>query len=171
MGWRERVRQFRAASAPRFTAADEQFAARWLTAAEHGLFMHEGVYERQHSVALARAVAAGQPAPSRSLIAAALLHDLGKAAAPLTRWQRVGFVLLDAMPGRPLRRMRRPPESSPRYGLWVLQHHAALGVALARAAGVDERTAWLIEHHHEGLPDADLRQLQAADEGAASGAR
>lgn len=164
MGWRERVRQFRAAAAPCFTDADEQFAGRWLTAVEHRLFRRESVYERQHAVALARAIAAGLPAPSRSLIAAVLLHDLGKSAAALGRWQRVGFVLLDALPGRPLRRLREPPGRSAWYGLWVLQHHAALGAALARAAGVDERVAWLIDHHHERLPDAELCRLQAADE-------
>ena len=165
MGWRERVRQFRAAAAPRFTDADAHFVTLWLTQPERRLFARQSAYEQQHAVALARRVLAGGLPTSRELIAATLLHDVGKTAASLHRWQRVLFVLLAAIPGQPLQRLS-PAARGPWRGLWVLQHHPALGAGLARQAGVNDRIAWLIAHHHDPLADQELHRLQAADNGS-----
>jgi len=46
LGWRERVRQFRAAAAPRFTDADAHFVTLWLTQPERRLFARQSAYEQ-----------------------------------------------------------------------------------------------------------------------------
>ena len=170
-GWPERVRQFRRALRPRPAAGDRAFAAARLTPAELALFERQAAYERQHAVELARTLLARRPDVGRDLLVAALLHDLGKAACPPRPLERVAYVLLAALPGRPPDRLF-PPGTAPRCralrALWVLRHHARLGAESARRAGVAPRVAWLIEHHHDAIPalgDPDLRLLQAIDEG------
>jgi hypothetical protein len=114
-------------------------------------------------------VASGQSQPD--LLAAALLHDIGKTRVNLSVWDRILIVVID----------RIMPEQSNRWGQgdvqsWkrpfvVRQNHAQWGADLARAAGSSTLTIDLIRRHQDPLPDeaatADndlLRLLQRADD-------
>jgi hypothetical protein len=112
---------------------------------------------------LERLKAAGQTNPD--LLAAALLHDVGKVLYPLSLLDRVvivlgkGFFQRRAMhwsEGTP-RRLRRP--------FVVAAHHPDWGADLAEKAGASSRTVNLIRRHQD-VPCADdslLAALQAAD--------
>jgi putative nucleotidyltransferase with HDIG domain len=102
------------------------------------------------------------------LLAAALLHDVGKAPAQegrLRLWHRVAVVLMRTFWPGLLERIGRNEPGSWRQPFYVQQHHAEIGAELARQAGCSPITVDLIRRH-EGTPEqADelLAALQAAD--------
>ena len=87
------------------------------------------------------------------LLAAALLHDAGKAGAGLTVFHRTAVVLLQA--GRPgwLEDLDEAAQKGWRRSFWVHQRHAEIGAELAREAGCSDLTIWLICNHHRSLSD------------------
>jgi hypothetical protein len=107
----------------------------------------------------------------RGLLAAALLHDVGKILYPLSIWERVLIVL-----GRRLfpRAVRRWGTGRPR-GLYrpfvVAARHAEWGADLAARAGASPRTVDLIRRHQDppgpqpgSRTDQFLAALQQADD-------
>jgi hypothetical protein len=103
------------------------------------------------------------------LLAAALLHDVGKTAHdrdPLRLWHRVIVVLLRALaPGR-LAAFARDEPGSWRQPFFVQQNHAAIGAELALRAGCSRATAELIRRHEDSIAvtdDPQLAALKAAD--------
>jgi hypothetical protein len=100
-----------------------------------------------------------------TLLAAALLHDVGK--GPIRLWHRVAFVLLEATSPRVLERVASRDGASWRRTLWRCRHHAELGAALAEAAGAPAETVQLIRMQDErNSGDPLLTLLQEADEDA-----
>ncbi len=103
------------------------------------------------------------------LVAAGLLHDIGKAApgVAVRLPDRVAKVLLECLAPDLIARLALR-ERAPRIGsaLWVLARHAQAGAEVARQAGYNERVQWLIAHHERRglIDDSDLRCLIAADE-------
>jgi putative nucleotidyltransferase with HDIG domain len=88
--------------------------------------------DRRHAVDVAHAVG---DAP-REVLAAALLHDVGKVESGLGTFARVGATVLGAV-------RRKWPG---RVGAYL--HHDELGAALLAQAGSDPFTiAWAREHH------------------------
>lgn len=94
---------------------------------------------------------------------AALLHDVGKAAAPIRLWHRVAFVLLGAVaPGA--REMLARRSIGWRGGFFALAHHQRIGAAVLRGAGADPAIVALVGG--TSLPeDRRRRLLEEADEG------
>jgi hypothetical protein len=95
----------------------------------------------------------GGDEPAREVIAAALLHDVGKVEARLGTFSRVG-VTLAAMAGgrsRLLAWAGYPPETgrmSVRNRVGVYLAHDRVGAELLEAAGSQPLTAtWAREHH------------------------
>jgi len=82
------------------------------------------------------------------LLAAALLHDAGKALASLSVIHRSAAVLLQAAGGRWMTDLDQNASKGWRKPFWVHQRHAELGAELAEDAGCSEVTVWLIRHHH-----------------------
>jgi hypothetical protein len=99
------------------------------------------------------------------LLAAALLHDVGK--GPIRLWHRVAFVLLEAASPRLLERVASRDGASWRRTLWRCRHHPELGAALAEAAGAPSQAVRLIRMQDErDSGDPMLTLLQQADEDA-----
>jgi hypothetical protein len=111
------------------------------------------------------------------LLAAALLHDVGKICYPLHVWERVIIVLVRALfPSKARQWGKGEISVDPRrYPAWrrpfvVAEQHPAWGADLALKAGASSLAAALIRRHQNlftskvvNLEDQLLLQLQAAD--------
>jgi hypothetical protein len=109
----------------------------------------------------------GEVAPE--LLAAALLHDVAKAAG-VRVWHRVLSVLLRALHPGWLERLASSQPGTWRYPFWLQLHHARLGAEQAEAAGCAPATVQLIRYHQQSSgvaldPSVDrwLDALQAVD--------
>jgi hypothetical protein len=104
--------------------------------------------DRRHAAAVAREVerTLGQEA-SRPVLAAALLHDVGKIESGLRTYGRVIATLCGMMLGREQAKVwTRGRGFTRRVGLYLL--HPDLGGDLLGMAGSDQLTeAWTREHH------------------------
>jgi hypothetical protein len=131
-------------------AADEAWARQWLLPAEEALWSRLSGPDRRHAVGVARRTAAqleGVAGAERPVLAAALLHDVGKVAARLGTGRRVVATVL----GRGADRQKALAWSNAggfrrRVGLYL--RHGELGSDLLALAGSDPLTvAWAREHH------------------------
>jgi hypothetical protein len=166
-----RVRQFVLALAAyaRPDVADEQAAAALLNPAALALFRRMSVDERRHSLRVLSGVrAAGGSDPG--LLAAALLHDVGKTRARLWLWERPLPVLARALAPSLAERWGQGAPRGWRRAFVVAAQHAAWGAELAAAAGCSDVTVALIRHHQAPVQTAPpqigtlLAVLQAADD-------
>jgi len=163
-----RASQFMQALFAHPAAAEAQLAAEHLPPALQPLFHTLSRAEQSHSVALLRSLLQqGQCDPD--LLAAALLHDVGKTRAPLRLFDRVLVVLAQrfapALAGA-------WSEGAPRG--WsrpfvVAARHADWGGDILEQAGASPRLVAMVRRHHTPQPtrgtEADrlLAALQAAD--------
>lgn len=125
-------------------------------------------HDRQHALNVVRALQQrGYDEPD--LLAAALLHDAGKAAPQGGRVRlghRVAVVLMRAFWPALLERIAQEDAAGWRRPFYVQQHHAAISAQLAQEAGCSPVTVDLIRHHEDPPGPADnslLTALQAAD--------
>jgi putative nucleotidyltransferase with HDIG domain len=141
--------------------AEEGWVAGVLSGSELALWRRMSPADRRHAVAVAHRVEAalgtGAAVPP-PVLAAALLHDVGKVVAGLGTPGRVAATLAGLAGRRSL---------TPRIGQYL--RHAALGAELLREAGSDPLTvAWAAEHHlppeRWTLPPAVAAALKAADD-------
>jgi hypothetical protein len=134
---------------------DDAWAERQLLAGERQLWRRMSGPDRRHAVGVARdaiVLLDGEP-PAREVVAAALMHDVGKIEAGYGTFARVGITLAAMATGR--RRLVRwagPVETGAapgwrgRVGLYLT--HDRVGAELLTAAGSDGLTvAWAGEHH------------------------
>jgi predicted HD phosphohydrolase len=160
-----RIRQFLQAISRRCPPDAEAILARHLSPALSALFRRMAASEQAHALAvLARLQERGCTDPD--LLAAALLHDVGKVRLPLSTPDRVLIVLAK----------RFLPQAAARWGqgegrgfkrpFVTAARHAAWGAELAQAAGASERTCALIRKHQDEPEAGDdlLSALQEADD-------
>ena len=141
-----------------------------LGSAQIVLFRRMQPSEQVHSYQIfKRLQAAGQVTPD--LLAAALLHDVGKIMVPLSIFDRVAIVLGKRLFRRAAQRWGEGTPHGWRLPFVVAEHHAAWGADLARQAGASVLTEELIRRHHDflaGDPLSPTEQLlvalQAADD-------
>lgn len=156
---RHRARQFfEAGRRPR--PADFELGERWLPAHLQPFYRRQHPRDVVHAAATARwLLVRGHDEPE--LIAAALLHDIGKGEQ--RRLDRVAFVL-----ARGLGIHRRLGSAGSRFGLrravWRSLRHPARGAEMLRVAGAGEGLVDLVRRHHS-RPEGDgmLSLLEEAD--------
>jgi putative nucleotidyltransferase with HDIG domain len=142
----------------------------YLTPAQLNLFQRMQSSEQAHAYQIfKRLKTGGQSDPD--LLAAALLHDVGKVLHPLSNFDRVMIVLgKHFFPGAARRWAAGTPRGL-RLPFVVAEQHAEWGAELASQAGTNSQIVELVRHHHEAhllKPDSPtqrrLAALQAADD-------
>jgi len=145
------------------TAADDAWATARLVPGEVALWRRMSGTDRRHAVGVARrADAALGAGAARPVLAAALLHDVGKIDSGFGPFRRAGATVAQMVFGHAAaERWRARRGLVGRAGRYLC--HDEIGAALLDAAGSDVLTvAWAREHH---LPPE--RWSVPADVGAA----
>ncbi|MGH9228164.1 MAG: hypothetical protein ACRD07_05415 [Acidimicrobiales bacterium] len=143
--------------------ADDAWAVGRMTPGEAGLWGRMSLPDRRHAVVVARRVdAALGPAATRPVLAAALLHDVGKIESGFGPVRRAAATVAGMVGGHDAARRWRGREGLVgRVGRYLC--HDEIGAGLLGAAGSDALTiSWAREHH---LPPE--RWTIAAEVGAA----
>jgi len=133
--------------------AAEAWVAERLTAGERELWSRMSGPDRRHAYGVARRVerALGHEA-SRPVLAAALLHDVGKTDAHLGTYGRVVATLSAAVAGREMAHVWRTKTGiTRRVGLYLL-HPDLGGDQLELAESAPLTSAWARQHH---LPEEE----------------
>ncbi len=164
-----RARQFAAALSPRFSPRRLAAAAQVLTPGQLLLFRSLPSQDQAHGLrVLDELTREGEHDPD--LLAAALLHDVGKLRCPLTVWERAFVVVAQRFfPGAVARWGQGQPRGWRRPFVVALQH-PQWGAEMVSAVGGSARLIQLIRLHQDepGLvPDRELSErlqsLRTAD--------
>jgi hypothetical protein len=142
----------------------------YLTPSQQQLFRRMQPSEQVHAFQLLKSLeTAGQVQPD--LLAAALLHDVGKILYPLSIFDRVIIVLGKRLFPHGIQRWAEGTPKGLRLPFVVAEHHAEWGAELAAQAGANSLIVELIrrhQEHHLPIPAAQserlLAVLQAADD-------
>ncbi len=169
------------------SVADEQEVQRWLPASVLPLFATMSDADKQHSLRVYRGLQA-QGCVEDDMLAAALLHDVGKAQGRVPFWTRPAIVLGKLFAPRLLARLviapsfvdhhvgtdvSRPRVNRPgegfdtsvptwRRSLSYAWYHADVGADLAVDAGLSQRAVLYIRTHHD--PHGPAVVLHRVDE-------
>ena len=165
---RYRVGQFLRALTARASEEEVEQAIRILTPEARALFRCQAVQDQRHALVVYHALRqAGHT--NQQLLAAALLHDVGKAAARLPAWQRAVIVLLEHFAPCLLTRLSQEEPRGWARPFVIHARHPEVGSRWAQKAGCTPLTVALIRRHQDGLTgrqteeDQLLAALQAAD--------
>lgn len=151
------------------SAADAAWADGLLGPGERAIWASLSPQDRRHAAGVARRVEADLgPAATRPVLAAALLHDCGKAASGLGTFRRSVATVAAAALGRD-RAVAWQDRGGPLGRIGAYLDHPRIGAELLAGAGADPLTvAWAAEHH---LPERAWtldrrigRALKAADD-------
>lgn len=164
------VRRFLGSLAPGdVRPPDRAWAEGQLTAREGELWRSMGRADRRHSVAVARRIeVALGPEATRPVLAAALLHDVGKVASGLGTYGRVVATLSGAAAGRDMAEAWSQTRGiTRRIGLYL--RHEELGADMLALADSDPLTVALVREHswpagERTVPAALAEALRAADD-------
>ncbi len=155
--WVHLIRRFAGSLSPRPPAVvEEAWASTQLLPGEQALWDKMSNPDRRHAVGVGRDVVRRLGADAtRPVLAAALLHDVGKLDAGLGTFARVAATLVDRRDG------------DGRFARY--RRHDELGAAMLTSAGSDSLTiAWAREHHLAPaswtLPPMVADALKAADD-------
>jgi hypothetical protein len=157
------VKRFAGSLRPGGPPADEEaWAQAALLPNERALWVRMSGADRRHAVGVARRVerALGHEA-TRPVLAAALLHDVGKIESGLGTYGRVVATLSAKVAGPDMAAAwRRQRGFSRRVGLYL--HHDRLGGDLLELAGSDPLTATWARQHHQPPGEWTVDPLIAA---------
>lgn len=142
--------------------------ARWLPPSALTLFGSMSHADQRHSLRVCRGLlASGCSEPD--MLAAALLHDVGKAEGRVPFWTRPAIVIGKACAPHLLAHLVLPPRllhksSIPRWqrSLSYAWYHAEVGAELAEGAGLSARAILYIRTHHQ--PHGPAAALHEIDE-------
>ncbi len=155
--WAYRIGQAGAARKAASCELDPSEALSHLSPELGRLFLAMAARDQRHALGVLRRLDGGGPL----LYQAALLHDAGKAAAPLGTLGRSLVVLAQA--SGTLWLLRRLPAFGRRVSRY--SDHAAIGAAMLRAAGADPTLVAIVAEHESPRPaHPETATLQAADD-------
>jgi len=143
--------------------AEDAWALAHLLPGERRLWQTMPVADRRHAVGVARDVAVRLgPNATRPVLAAALLHDVGKIDAGLGTFARVVATVWSGVRGR-----ARAAKGTGRVARYL--RHDEIGAELLQSAGSEPLTvAWAAEHHlppaRWSVPAAVGAALKAGDD-------
>jgi len=146
------------------SAKERLEVARWLPASALPLFNSMSAADQRHSLRVCQGLQA-RGCTDPDLLAAALLHDVGKAQGRVPFWTRPAIVLGKLCAPRLLSRLATYPRaglSRWRRSLGYAWWHAEIGAEMAAKAGLSERVALYIRTHHQ--PDGPAAELHTVDE-------
>lgn len=152
------------------TAEERQEVARWLPSRALALFETMSSADQRHSLRVCQSLRA-RGCVEEDMLAAALLHDVGKAQGRVPFWTRPVIVIGKRVAPRLLRRIATYPveeqhgrKGQPRWrrSLGYAWWHATVGAELAAQAGLSERAVLYIRMHHQ--PDGPAAELHSVDE-------
>ena len=149
------------------SAADRAWVQETLTDAEFALWERMSNADKRHAAQVGRDVHATLPDAPQGVLAAALLHDVGKVQSGLGTYMRVVATLSVAVAGRDaVPGWRQQRGIVRRIGLYC--DHPAIGADLLEMAGSDPiAVAWAREHHlppdEWTIPDDYAEAIDAAD--------
>jgi putative nucleotidyltransferase with HDIG domain len=139
------------------------------------LFSQMSRMDQKHALTVANAIltkatTATENVELKTLVTAALLHDIGKVEGDFNFLSRmmVGMVrrIKPALRGKLAMRYPLTFWEKFRYGLYVDLIHPARGAHMARIFGVDQQIVDIIRHHHDPPrfdQSIELTWLQLAD--------
>lgn len=147
----------------------EEWVRSLLTEDEQGLWRRMSKADRRHAIGVAREVKRqlGHEATT-AVLAAALLHDVGKVSSHLGTYGRVVATLAGAAAGRSMAEAWTEGKGfTRRVGLYL--RHAPIGADMLAMAGSDPLTVtWTREHHlpeeEWTLPKDIAHALKTADD-------
>ena len=146
------------------SAKERLEVARWLPASALPLFNSMSAADQRHSLRVCQGLQA-RGCTDPDLLAAALLHDVGKAQGRVPFWTRPAIVLGKLCAPRLLSRLATYPRaglSRWRRSLGYAWWHAEIGAEMAAKAGLSERATLYIRTHHQ--PDGPAAELHTVDE-------
>jgi putative nucleotidyltransferase with HDIG domain len=156
------------------TPEDKQFVNSYLDDPGKFLFYQMSKVDQHHALAVARAIVVEvsntKGLEIKTLIKAALLHDVGKVEGDYNFFSRilVGFVKRFQPALRDKYAFRNPNTfwEKVRYGFYVDLVHPARGAHMAKVFGIEREVVEMIRHHHDPPyqgQSAELTWLQLAD--------
>jgi hypothetical protein len=147
------------------SAEERAEVARWLPEQARELFDTMSVADQRHALRVCRGLQE-QGCEEAEMLAAALLHDVGKAEGRVPFWTRPTIVIGKRVAPGLLSRLTCYPLDEGRRGwrrsLSYAWYHAEVGADLAAAAGLSPRTVLYIRTHHQ--PDGPAARLHLVDE-------
>ncbi len=169
---RYRIRQFFHALVAPLVPVNAEDIRQVLSPELAELFFRLAPAERSHSVRVLETLRS-QGFTDPDLLAAALLHDVGKSRVSLRLHERVLIVLKEFFFRRGIHRNRRNTNSRLELVYRVAKEHPEWGAEMVLEAGGSERLSWLVRMHQEEHPAAEhpaeeqeprlLAALQQAD--------
>jgi hypothetical protein len=150
------------------TIKEYQEVAHWLPSSAFALFHTMSLADQRHSLRVCQRLQE-RGCTERDMLAAALLHDVGKAQGRVPFWTRPAIVIGKRCAPDLLRRLALPPDHCKKQRLpqWRLSlsyawWHADVGANLAEQAGLSQRAVLYIRTHHQ--PDGPAAELHAVDD-------
>lgn len=140
---------------------EQAYIAVLLPPAARALFATMSVGDQRHCLNVCYALK-DQGCQDHDLLAAALLHDVGKGGGRVRFWMRPVIVLMRALAPTLLQRLAASPGPFWRRPFYAAWHHAEIGADLAAGAGLPERVVLLIRTHHD--PRGPAAALHAVDD-------
>jgi hypothetical protein len=147
------------------TSKERLEVARWLPASALPLFQSMSRADQQHALRVCQRLQA-RGCANEDMLAAALLHDVGKAGGRVSFWTRPVIVLGKRCAPRLLARLAVYPhagQSRWRRALGYAWWHAEIGADLAAEAGLSKLAVLYIRTHHQANgPAAELHLVDEA---------
>ena len=170
-----RTQQFWNALSAKPGPEDLELVRNLLTPAQMGLFSRMQTSEQVHSIAVMKRLSLEKDVNSsqhvRSLLEAALLHDVGKSRYPLRLWERVMIVLAIALFPRKVTEWGSGEISGWQRVFVISEQHPEWSAQMAEGVGTMPLAVELIRQHQNHYPANTvsiegrlLERLQIADQ-------